>query len=301
MGERVTTDYYAVLGVRPNADADEIKAAYRRLARVLHPDVNPDPSAQEQFKEVTRAYQVLSGPGQRHTHDLGGDPSPGPGDYFRPPPRTPPARDYSYPQDRWESYRQRPPPPPAAGAWNGPRDQPRYSDYPGGQSQPFPYDWLRPPAPARAARPYRPHPMPLTVALLCAVFGFGVLVAFRVAAHHDRFAETRVTRMGHIFALNATWSPPLSDAKPTLTPQRAWQRLDQNVPVRHAVQLGVFTQPCGRSSVASGCGEPQLAYRFSWTACALSAPRPAGQCWNWVFVNANNGDYLGQVAYNGGS
>ena len=49
-------DYYATLGVRKDATPEEVKRAYRRLARQLHPDVNPDPATQERFKEVTSAY-----------------------------------------------------------------------------------------------------------------------------------------------------------------------------------------------------------------------------------------------------
>src|SRR5258705_12158511 len=70
----VATDYYAVLGVRRDANAEEIKKAYRRLARELHPDVNPDPVTQERFKEITQAYEVLSDPEKRQMYDLGGDP-----------------------------------------------------------------------------------------------------------------------------------------------------------------------------------------------------------------------------------
>ncbi len=70
----VTTDYYAVLGVRRDANAEEIKKAYRRLARELHPDVNPDPATQERFKEITQAYEVLSDPEKRQMYDLGADP-----------------------------------------------------------------------------------------------------------------------------------------------------------------------------------------------------------------------------------
>src|SRR3954462_2879848 len=66
-------DYYAILGVPRNADSDQIKKAYRKLARELHPDLNPSPEAQERFKEVTAAYEVLSDPQKREIVDLGGD------------------------------------------------------------------------------------------------------------------------------------------------------------------------------------------------------------------------------------
>ena len=65
-----TRDYYEVLGVSRDASDQEIKSAFRRLARELHPDLNPnDPSAEERFKEVAEAYEVLSDSDQRARYD----------------------------------------------------------------------------------------------------------------------------------------------------------------------------------------------------------------------------------------
>ena len=73
-------DYYEVLGIPRTASAKEIKAAYRRLARKVHPDVNQgDKSAEERFKEVAEAFAVLSDPEKRATYDRGGHEAFGPG------------------------------------------------------------------------------------------------------------------------------------------------------------------------------------------------------------------------------
>ncbi|MGO2659405.1 molecular chaperone DnaJ [Mycetocola reblochoni] len=65
-------DHYDVLGVARDASQEQIKKAYRKLARELHPDVNPSADAEERFKAVTHAYDVLSDPQQRQSYDTGG-------------------------------------------------------------------------------------------------------------------------------------------------------------------------------------------------------------------------------------
>ena len=66
-------DYYEVLGVSRGADQDEVKRAYRRLARKYHPDVNKDAGAEDKFKEINRAYEVLSEPEIRARYDRFGE------------------------------------------------------------------------------------------------------------------------------------------------------------------------------------------------------------------------------------
>jgi len=69
----VSKSLYETLGVSPNATQDEIKKAYRKLARKYHPDINKSPEAEEKFKEINAAYEILSDPEKRKQYDQYGD------------------------------------------------------------------------------------------------------------------------------------------------------------------------------------------------------------------------------------
>lgn len=79
----MSRDFYEVLGVARDADVDEIKKAYRKLARAYHPDHNPDnPEAEQRFKEISEAWSVLSDPDKRRKYDMTGRAGAGgPGDF----------------------------------------------------------------------------------------------------------------------------------------------------------------------------------------------------------------------------
>jgi curved DNA-binding protein len=79
-------DYYEVLGVPPGADADVIKSSYRRLARKFHPDVSKEKDAEERFKAVNEAYEVLKDAKKRAAYDQLRARGYRPGEEFRPPP-----------------------------------------------------------------------------------------------------------------------------------------------------------------------------------------------------------------------
>lgn len=74
MGRRaLSKSLYDTLGISPNASADEIKKAYRKLARKYHPDICKEPECEEKFKEINAAYEILSDPEKRKQYDQYGD------------------------------------------------------------------------------------------------------------------------------------------------------------------------------------------------------------------------------------
>jgi curved DNA-binding protein len=77
-------DYYAVMGLERDASPEQIKSAYRKLARKYHPDVSKEPNAEERFKEIGEAYETLKDTQKRAAYDRLG--SHRPGEEFRPPP-----------------------------------------------------------------------------------------------------------------------------------------------------------------------------------------------------------------------
>lgn len=100
---RAEQDYYALLGVSRGADARELKRAYRQLARKFHPDVNKEPGAEEKFKKISNAYEVLSDDQKRAIYDQFGEAglkgAGGPGGAY-----GGPGMDFSNPFDLFESF-----------------------------------------------------------------------------------------------------------------------------------------------------------------------------------------------------
>lgn len=98
-------DYYAALGVKREATADEIKVAYRKLAREHHPDLSHQTGAEERFKEISEAHEVLKDPEKRAAYDALGQASPG--QDFRPPPGWDEGFEFSFTKPSRSSARGR--------------------------------------------------------------------------------------------------------------------------------------------------------------------------------------------------
>lgn len=145
-----TVDYYDVLGVPPEATADQVRAAYRRLAKSAHPDAAGTAGL---FRIIREAYEVLSDPARRTHYDQARDRSRGGGEEFGPGP-TPQAPDPEpdYVAEEWPGPGQSPPPPPPppsppppnaspppGSAWPPRQPPPGYS--------PYGYPWPPPPQP----------------------------------------------------------------------------------------------------------------------------------------------------------
>ncbi len=115
-------DYYKILGVERTAGADQVKTAYRRLARKFHPDVSKEKNAEERFKEVQEAYEVLKDPEKRAAYDqLGADWKSG--QQFRPPPDWGSGFEHAGPGPQRRRQRER-----ARGA-DGAHSQEEFSDF----------------------------------------------------------------------------------------------------------------------------------------------------------------------------
>ena len=85
-------DYYKILGVNKDASQDDIKKAYKKLARQYHPDLNPnDPDAHRKFQEINEANEVLSDPEKRKKYDQYVPPP-----FEKPPPKPPPCWPYCF-------------------------------------------------------------------------------------------------------------------------------------------------------------------------------------------------------------
>jgi curved DNA-binding protein len=93
-------DYYAILGVPRTASADDVKKAYRKLAKQYHPDVSKEKNAEERFKEINEAHQTLSDPEKKAAYDQLGQYQPG--EEIRPPPGW--GREFRFEQGDFDGF-----------------------------------------------------------------------------------------------------------------------------------------------------------------------------------------------------
>ena len=110
MASKSIKDYYALLRISPNATQEEIRLAFRQMARTYHPDINNAPDAEAKFREINEAYEILADPEKRKSYDFFAvpseeSPSPQPESPSSGMPASPPARVTACREEnRWTAY-----------------------------------------------------------------------------------------------------------------------------------------------------------------------------------------------------
>ena len=211
-----------------------------------------------------------------------------------------------YRRDGWEPLRDRLSPYSSNGAWNQPDRLPYQA-----QSGVWHFGSDAASGDQRGARPGGNTIKIKTVAI--GVVALAVLVAAWVVTHRaDSLRSTPVSTTKTIPIINAKWAPPSPGATPAMTVEQAWKKWGNGLPVPlgTTAQLGLITQSMGsRSRCGFACdGLPvrngiayralnELAYGYYWAYCGPDSSRPASQCWDWTFLDANTGKLITGANY----